>query len=123
MVFASEKLRCAFSTKDPYQSEQLFKVVYKFVCTSCNASYVCQTCQHLTTRIDENFGKNKKSHIYQNLMSSKDYLDKCSNNFFSVLDTVNTEHQLRIEESLYITWLKPILDKQKQYQYITSLSF
>ena len=56
-------------------------------------------------------------------MSSKDYLDKCSNNFFSVLDTVNTEHQLRIEESLYITWLKPILDKQKQYQYITSLSF
>ena len=70
---------CVFNK---YQSEQLFKVVYKFVCTSCNASYVCQTCRHLTTRIDENFGKNKKSHIYQNLMSSKECLDKCSNNFF-----------------------------------------
>ena len=30
---------------------------------------------------------------------------------------------LRIKESLYITWLKTILNKQKQYQYITSLSF
>ena len=44
LVFTSEKLRCAFSTKDPYQSEHLSKVVYKFVCASCNASYVGQTC-------------------------------------------------------------------------------
>ena len=44
LVFTSEKLRCAFSTKDPYKSEHLSKVVYKFVCASCNASYVGQTC-------------------------------------------------------------------------------
>ena len=71
-VFTSEKLRCAFSSKDPYQNEHLSKVVYKFVCA---------------------------------------------------IDTTNTKHQLRIKESLYITWLKPIFNKQKQYQYITSLSF
>ena len=52
LVFTSEKLRCAFSTEDPYQSEHLSKFVYKFVCASCNASYVGQTCQHLATRID-----------------------------------------------------------------------
>ena len=40
LVFTSEKRRCAFSTKDLYQNEHLSKVVYKFVCGSCNASYV-----------------------------------------------------------------------------------
>ena len=35
LVFTSEKLLCAFSKKDPYQSEHLSKVVYKFVCASC----------------------------------------------------------------------------------------
>ena len=122
MVVTSEKVRCAFSTKDPYQSEHLSKVVYKFVCASCTASYVSQTCQHLATRIDEHFGKDKKSHIYQHLMSSTDCLDKCSKDWFSVSDTANTKHQLRIKESHYITWLKPILNKQKQYQDITHKS-
>ena len=97
LVFTSEKLRCAFSTKDPYKSEHLSKVVYKFVCASCNASYVGQTCRHLATRIDEHFGKDKKSHIYQHLMSSKDCLGKCSTDCFSVLHTANTKHQLRIK--------------------------
>ena len=123
LVFTSEKLRCAFSTKDPYQSEHLSKVIYKFVCASCNVSYVGQSCRHLATKIDKHFDKDNKSDIYQHLMSSKDCLDKCSKDCFSVLDTANTKHQLRIKESLYITWLKPIFNKQKQYQYITSLSF
>ena len=102
------------------KNEHLSKVVYKFV---FNSSYVGQTCRHLATRIDEHFGKDKKSHLYQDLMLFKDCLDKCSKDCFSVADTANTKHQLRIKESLYITWLKPILNKQKQYQYITSLSF
>ena len=123
LVFASEKLQCAFLTKDPFKSEHLSKVVYKSVCATRNASYAGQTCRYLATRIDEYFGKDNKSHIYQHLMPSKDCLDKCFKDFFSVLDTTNTKHQLRIKESLYITWLKPILNKQKQYQYITSLSF
>ena len=119
LVFTSEKLRCAFSTtKDSYQSEHLSKTVYKFVCASCNASCVGQTCRHLITRIDEHFGKYKKSHIYQHLMSFTDYLGKYSKDCFFVLDTTNTKHQLRIKKFLYITWLK-----QKHYQCIMSLSF
>ena len=39
-IFRSKKLRCTFSTKDPYQNEYLSKVVYKFACASCNTSYV-----------------------------------------------------------------------------------
>ena len=33
-------------------------------CVSCNAFYVSQTCWQLTTRIDEHFGRDEKSHIY-----------------------------------------------------------
>ena len=99
LVFTSEKLRCDFSTKDPYQSEHISKVVYKFVCASFNAGYFGQTCRHLTTKRDEHFGKDKKSHIYQHLMSSTDCLDTCSKDCFSVLNNSNTKHQLRIKES------------------------
>ena len=70
--------------------------------------YVGQTHQHLTKRIDEHFGKDKKSHIYQHLMSSADCLNACSRDCFSILDTVRTKHQ----ESLLICWLDPTLNKQ-----------
>ena len=122
LVFTSNKLRQTFSYKDSYPSALSSKVVYKFVCASCNASYVGQTHRHLTTRIDEHFGKDKKSHIYQHLMSSVDCLDACSRDCFSILDTARTKHQLRIKESLFISWLKPTLNKQKSHQYIISLS-
>ena len=98
--FTSEKIWCTFSTNDPYQSGQLSKVVSKFVSARCNANYASQTYQHLTTRIEEHFGKDKKSHIYQQLMSPADCLDKCSKDCFSVLDTTNNKHQLRIKKSL-----------------------
>ena len=86
-----------------------------FFCASCKASYAGQTCRHLATRIDKHTGKDNG----KGLMTSKDCLDKCSKDYFSVLDTANTRHQLKTKESLYITWLKHILNKQKQYQYTT----
>ena len=60
LVFTSNKLRQTFSYKDSYPSILSSKVVYKFVCASCNASYVGQTHRHLTARIDEHFGKDNK---------------------------------------------------------------
>ena len=87
LVFTSDKLRQTFSYKDSYPSVLSSKVVYKFVCASCNASYVGQMHRHLTNRIDEHFGKDKKSHIYQHLMSSSDYLNVCLRNCFTILDT------------------------------------
>ena len=53
--------------------------------------------------------------IYAVLQSSSFFI-------FPRHEKVNTNHQSRIKESLYITWLMPILNKQKQYQF-TSLSF
>ena len=60
----------AFATKDPYQSEHISKIVYKFACASCNAIYAGHSCRHVTTRTDEHFGKDKKSHIYKHFTSS-----------------------------------------------------
>ena len=78
LVFTSNKLRQTYSYKDSYPSAHSSKVVYRFVCASCNASYVGQMHRHLATRIDEHFGKDKKSHINQHLMSSADCLNACS---------------------------------------------
>ena len=44
-------------------------------------------------------------------MSSADCLNDCSRDCFSILDTARTKHQLRIKESLLISWLKPTLNK------------
>ena len=66
LVFTSDKLCQTFTYKDSYPIVLSSKIVYKFVCASCNASYVGQTYRHLTTRIDEHFGKDKKSYIYSN---------------------------------------------------------
>ena len=72
--------------------------------------------RHLTTRIDEPFGKD------EHLMSSNDCLHACSRDCSSILDTAITRHQLHLKESLFTSWLKPTLNKQKSHQYIISLS-
>ena len=55
-------------------------------------------------------------------MSSIDRLNAGSRDCFSILDSARTKHQLRIKENLFISWLKPTLNKQKSSQYIISLS-
>ena len=122
LVLTSDKLRQIFSYKDSYPTVISSKVLYKFVCATCNAIYVGQTHRHPTSRIEEHFGRGKKSHIYQHLMSSTDCLNVCSRDCFSILDCARTKHQLRIKESLFISWLKPTLNKQDSHQYIISLS-
>ena len=93
LVFTSDKLHQIFTYKDSYSSVHSSKVVYKFVCACCNASSVGQTHPYLTTRIDEHFGKDKKSHIHRHLMSSTDCLNTCSSDCF-FLYTTRTKHQI-----------------------------
>ena len=49
------------------------------------------------------------------------YMNACSRDCFTIVDTARTKHQLRIKESLFISWLKLTLNKQKSHQYIISL--
>ena len=55
-------------------------------------------------------------------MSLSDCLNACSSDCFTILDTAITKHQLRIKESLFISWLKPTLSKQMSHQYIIYFS-
>ena len=56
--------------------------------------------------------------VYQQLMPSRDCLDKSSNKCSSVLDTANVKHKLEMKETLYISWLWLSLNKQKKFQNI-----
>ena len=117
LVFTSYKLCQTFTQKFFDPSVLSSKIVYKFVCASCNASYVGQRHRHLTARIDEHFGKDQKSHTYQHLILSADSLNACLC-CFSILDTARTKPQLQIKESLFIK----TLNKQMSHPYIISLS-
>ena len=68
LVCTSDKLRQTFTYEDSYPSALSSRVIYKFICDSCNANYVGQTHRRLITTTDEDFGKDKKSQIYQHLM-------------------------------------------------------
>ena len=92
LAFTSNILRQTYLYKDSYPSVLSSEVLYKFVCATCNASYFGQTHRHLTTRIDEHFGKDKKSHVYQHLMSSADCLNACLRDCVSILDTARAKH-------------------------------
>ena len=112
LIFTTGKVRDSFSCKDKLSSfAHTSKVIYKFVCSNCNVSYVGETERNLSLRIKEHF-KDKNSHVYKHVNSSETCKEYCTDNCFSILDRANTKHQLRIKEGLYIRWEQPALNKQ-----------
>ena len=63
-VFKPFKVGDLFSVKDAILKLLKFFVVYKFVRPGCNACYIVQTTRHWSRRIEEQFEKDKKSHIF-----------------------------------------------------------
>ena len=114
LVFSSLKISSFFSTKDKIPFERQSFVVYKFICSGCEAAYVGETCRHLATRMHEHLVSDKKSHIFKHLNSSTTCKSKCDNNCFSILDKAHTKFGLKIKESINITQHKPTLNKQRE---------
>ena len=112
LVFDSLKISSMFSTKYiiPFALQSF--VVYKFICSGCNASYIGETCRHLTTRIKEHLVSDKNSHILKHLQSSPDCKSKCTINCFSILDKANSQFSLKIKEGIHIQLEKPTLNQQ-----------
>ena len=71
VIFTLRKLKTVLPSLKP-PIDQLFKskVVYQIKCPGCNASYVGQTCRHLTTRLNEHL--TRKGPV-------KEHLQKCQN--------------------------------------------
>ena len=114
LAFQSFKLKNMLDTKDPLPLKSF--VVYKFICARCNACYVGYTTRHLTTRIHEHLN-DKQSHIHKHLRSNNAYFEICDASCFTVVDSANTEYELKIREAIQIQWLRPTINKQiKSYK-------
>ena len=112
IVFTTFKLSSLFSNKDKFPNGLKSYVVYKFLCASCNASYVGETYRHISTRTHEHFETDKKSHIFQHLRENPDCKKVCDEKCFSISDSARTKYTLKLKEGMYIKWLKPTLNKQ-----------
>ena len=77
-------------------------VVYKFVCSCCNASYIGETTRHLSTRIKERLETDKESHIFAHLVNN----ETCK---------APIPSRLKLKEAMHIIRKKPLLDKQQKH--------
>ena len=114
LVFSSAKVSSYFSSKDKMPDALKSYVVYYFVCASCNAGYVGETCRHLDVRIEEHL-KSKSSNIFKHLNENGICKHACDKSCFRVIDTASSSFRLKIKEAFHITWLKPTLNKQVRH--------
>ena len=118
LIFTSFKIGQYFSNKDRIPAELKSRVVYKFVCGGCEASYIGQTIRHLSTRTHEHLCTDHDSAIYKHLHVDSRQGRVCkrssNENSFSILDHAKTKYQLRLKEGLYIKKQQPILNKSSK---------
>ena len=110
------------SAKDAISKLSLSRVVYKLSCAGCGACYVGETNRQLATRVCEHLTFDKNSHISQHIHESETCRALCSDNCFSILDTVSSSFQLKTKGALHIGWENPSLNKQVNHVNLT-LSF
>ena len=115
IVFSPFKTRNLFLSKDCLPNDLKSFVVYKFVCAGCQSGYIVETKRYLSRRINEHLVTHKKSHTFKHLLEKTAckilYDEKC----FAIIDSVSLLFRLRLKDALYITWLYPYLDKQKEH--------
>ena len=114
-MFNSFKIGSLFSTRDKIDSNLRSNVIYKFQCSSCNATYIGETTRHLKKRMDEHLKYTKKSHIYKHIHKNASCLESANYDSFSILDSAPTKWQLKLKEGLHISWENPNLNRQVKY--------
>ena len=112
IVFTSCKINCFFSSKDTLSKFSKSLVVYKFICPVCKSWYVGYTARNLLSRINEHLGKDPNSHILQHINMCEDAKQIANENNFSILDTANSEYEVKIKETLNIKWEKPTINEE-----------
>ena len=115
LVFNSFKIKNYFSYKDPIPNDLKSFLVYKFTCAGCSSSYICETCRHFKTRIEEHIKKDNKSHIFKHLHSTATCFDSYNSLCFKIIDKANSKFDLKIKEALHINWRKPDLNAQENH--------
>ena len=125
------------ATKDVLPTNRQSSVLYRFKC-SCDSAYIGKTSRRLQDRINEHVPANVRKIISQTLSIPTRKLvhssaiaehllnnPGCGKNYhqdmFEILTHARSPFHLSILESLYITYFKPVLCKQKQFVYSTVL--
>ena len=107
------------STTLRVNSLSFFLCVLTVVLTIFQSCYIGETKRHLPTRIKEHLQTDKKSHILQHLNENPNCRDLCDDSCFTIIDHASSSFRLKLKEALHITWLKPVLNKQKNHVSIT----
>ena len=94
-------------------------VVYKFLCTSCNACYVGETSRHFSTWVREHLFSDRSSNIFRHLQSSESCWTSCTPDCFQILDSAATKYQVKLKQSMFIKWEKPVLNQQVKHINLT----
>ena len=87
-----------FSYKDPIPDDLKSFLVYKFTRASCISSYICDTCRHFKTRIEEHIKKDNKS-----LHSRATCFDSYNSLCFKIIDKANTKFDYSFCLSLFFS--------------------
>ena len=77
-------------------------VVCKFTCAGCNFVYDGGTCRHISTRLREQLGTDKDSHIFKHLQSSRPCKDTSNDSCVKITDRAKSYHHLKIKEAMHI---------------------
>ena len=121
IVFNSNyRLRNLFSFKDRISTPMKSAVIYKFMCSDCNVTYIGKTdrhfhvryCEHLGispyTNKDLKYNKRSTTSVREHL---RNYKHKASPNNFLIIGSDNSTFHLLIKESLIIFMEDPLLNK------------
>ena len=121
-------LSTLFPFKDKIPTDLQTRVIYRYICDSCNKSYYGETSRNFRTRMFEHAGLSSDTGkevvgsptaIKQHKLSSKHPV-KLEN--FSIIDYARTDYQLHIIESLHIRFDKPELNKQVQSEILYTVT-
>ena len=115
---STNHLSSLFHFKDVIPRELRSHLVYKFSCSSCNATYYGKTERHLNVRSGEHTGLSpltgnrvacKPSAISDHLLLPED--NNSSFNNFSILRCENNAYKLSLRESILIKRDSPELNR------------
>ena len=119
VVFQSSyKLRTLFRFKDSLDKKTCSDLVYRYSCSSCNATYYGKTYRHFFTRAAEHMGiSNLTGKRVKNVKESavSDHLLQCDCTIdfdhFDILVSDINSFRILIKESLLIKREKPVLNR------------
>ena len=100
--FSRLKLNSFSSCKNTLPKSLYSNVVHQFTCTECNACNTGETKRHLSTRIEEHLGKDKKSHIYSPLQENPHCQEKVNLDCFDIIDGASSYFRLQPKKAMHI---------------------